>query len=411
MASGKLGGEGLGWHDPLLTPAPATPTRVAMVTAFPADPAAPRGGVEAVSVNLCSALAPYDDLDLHVVTSDPHCEAPTVSGWNGVHIHRLPWRGRRQLTAALGRGRRQMKRYLLGLAPRVVHCHDLYGIMVNGLPIPRVFTVHGFIHADTRVSGDRWAWLRSQVWRLVETRSWADHPHIISISPYVRERLSGIARGVIHDIDNPIAATFFETAHRERPNVVLSVGVIDARKNTLGLLEAFARVVARVPRAQLRLAGSVRDPAYGRRVEGLTRALGIEGNVVMAGSLTTDQLRQELSAASVFALTSLEENSPLAIAEAMAVGVPVVTSNRCGMPYMVRHGESGFLVDPLAPDDVASRVLHVLQDDALRAAMGETSRRIARDRFHPEAVARRTRAVYLEALSSGSAPVSPRSTR
>jgi len=50
-----------------------------------------------------------------------------------------------------------MRRYLADLGPDLVHSHDVYGLMVKGLPIPRVFTVHGFIHADTAVSGQRLA--------------------------------------------------------------------------------------------------------------------------------------------------------------------------------------------------------------------------------------------------------------
>jgi len=82
----------------------------------------------------------------------------------------------------------------------------------------------------------------------------------------------------------------------------------------------------------------------------------------------------------------------------MAAGVPVVTSNRCGMPYMVRDGESGFLVDPNDPDDIARRLGQLLDNGELRWSMGAKGREIARDRFHPAKVAARTRDVYLRAI-------------
>ena len=103
-------------------------------------------------------------------------------------------------------------------------------------------------------------------------------------------------------------------------------------------------------------------------------------------------------AASRFALVSLEENSPMGIEEAMAAGIPVVTSNRCGMPYMVRDEESGFLVNPSDPGDIADRLEELLQDDRRRHAMGARGREIALDRFHPTKVATRTRQVYGRAL-------------
>ena len=100
-------------------------------------------------------------------------------------------------------------------------------------------------------------------------------------------------------------------------------------------------------------------------------------------------------------LVSLEENSPMGIEEAMAAGVPVVTSNRCGMPYMVRHGESGFLVDPHSPKDSASHLEKLLGDVELRKRMGEAAKSRALEGFHPERVATRTMAVYKRAIGDG----------
>jgi glycosyltransferase involved in cell wall biosynthesis len=372
--------------------------KVAFVTAFPRDPEMPHGGVEAVSVNLVRALAALGDLELDVVTTDASCAQPETSRWNGATVHRLPRSGRRMLTDAVGPGRRRVSTYVRSLSPDVIHAHDVCGLMVKGLPIARVFTIHGFIHGDTAVSGTRLAWLRARVWRRIETSGWADQPHIISISPYVRERLTGIATGVIHDIDNPISPTFFELPRREQRGRLLCAALICRRKNQIGLLDAFARLVQDGCDAELRLAGAVSEPGYGQELQKRIAADGLSERVKLLGPLNSAQIQQELATASAFALVSLEEGSPMGVEEAMAAGVPVVTSNRCGMPYMVRDGESGFLVNPLDPQDIAWRLGQLLADDELRVRMGQTGRRIAEDRFHPDAVARRTREVYRRAL-------------
>ena len=88
----------------------------------------------------------------------------------------------------------------------------------------------------------------------------------------------------------------------------------------------------------------------------------------------------------------------MGIAEAMAAGVPVVASDRCGMPYMVRHGETGFLVDPQDVEELAARLAVLLGDPGRRRRMGELARTLARDRFHPDVVARRTLDVYRDAV-------------
>lgn len=372
--------------------------KVAIVTRFPLDPGKPRGGVESVGVNLVESLAQFDDLDINVVTTSPESRSMSISRWGKVTVHRLPWVPSRTLVHAIGPGRRQMQKYLLNLKPDLIHAHDTFGLMVKGMSIPRVFTIHGFIYADTLVSGTRFAWLRSKLWKWIETTGWADQPHIISISPYVRERLKGIVKGVVHDIDNPITESFFHINREEQNGTIFSAAWISPRKNTLTLVEAFAKLIANGIDAKLRLAGEFRNKTYGQKVLDKIRSYGLKDRIFILGRIDPKQIHQELSAASVFILVSLEENSPMSIEEAMAAGVPVVASNRCGMPYMVRDGESGFLVDPSNPDEIAERISELLQDDSLRIRMGEKGRQIAKDRFHPSVVARRTREVYLRAV-------------
>jgi len=393
----------LGTHGSDARPrAPEFPrkVKVAVATSFPRCPEMPCGGVEAVSVTLVEALAKCKDLEIHVVTMDRACRAPTVEPWRGATVHRLPWTGRNALTYAVGAGRRQMQAYLVQLRPDLVHAHDTYGLMVQGMPVPRVFTIHGFIHADTRIAGGWSAWPRSVLWRWAEMACWAEQPHIISISPYVRERLRGIATGTIHDIENPVAEEFFRIPRRERGGVILSAGSLCPRKNTLGLLEAFARLTANGVEAELRLAGAACDAGYERRVRHFVESRGLGDRVMLLGNISADRVREELAEASVFVLVSLEEGAPMGLAEAMAAGIPIVTSNRCGMPYMVRDGESGCLVDPCNPVDIARRLQDLLEGNALRTRMGEMARQFALDRFHPDHVARRTHDVYERAISN-----------
>lgn len=371
--------------------------RVAVVTNFPRDPDDPCGGVQSVSVHLVRALSNLAGLDLHVVTDDVGCSTTKESVWGKMRIHRLPRQRGPMLTNAIGPGRRQMAAYLKKLAPDVIHAHDTYGLMVKGLPMPRVFTIHGQIYRDTRVSGGRFPRLRSWLWKRIELSGWADQPHVISISPYVREQLAGIVTGTIHDIDNPIGENCFSLRRREEPGRVFCAAAINPRKNTLMLVRSFAELLKAGVKAKLRLSGAG-DKDYLECVSNYIRQNGLGENIQLLGRVSYETVQEEMSRAAVFILVSLEENSPMAIEEAMAAGVPVVTSNRCGMPYMVRDGESGFLVDPNNPDDIARRLRQLLENDELRRSMGAKGREIALDRFHPAKVAARTREVYLRAI-------------
>jgi len=149
---------------------------------------------------------------------------------------------------------------------------------------------------------------------------------------------------------------------------------------------------------QLRIAGSVSDQAYAQEQQQWISDNGLAEHIHLLGRISSDKVMEELASASIYALTSLEENSPMGIEEAMAAGVPVVTSNRCGMPYMVKNGETGYLINPFDEKNIADKLKRILDDNQLRFAMGEKSKMLARDLYHSDNVARRTYAVYQELI-------------
>lgn len=393
--------------------------KVAIITSFPRDLNRPHGGVEAVSVNLLCALATRPDVEVHVVTTDNTivgnelyplqvsssrsllpASRPSPIDPGSVIVHRLAAPRSPLLAYAIGRGRRQMEAYLRQLRPDVVHAHDFYGLMTRGLALPRVFTIHGFIHEDTRYAGGLSAWLRSWLWRCFETRCWREQPHIVSISPYVRERLRGIARGVIHDIENPITEECFEVKRSEEPGTIFCAAAICKRKNTLSLIQATHLLVQQGMAVRLRWAGTSTEPHYEASVQKYVANHALTEKVRFLGRLTGEEVRAELAKASVFALVSFEEGAPMGIAEAMAAGVPVVASNRCGMPYMVRDSEAGFLVGPENAGEIAHRLRQLLGNAELRQTMGQAGSAFARERFQPDRVAQRTLRVYRAAIDS-----------
>jgi glycosyltransferase involved in cell wall biosynthesis len=240
--------------------------------------------------------------------------------------------------------------------------------------------------------------VRSLLWRALETRAWASFAHVICISPYVRERLSGVSKGRLYDIDNPVGGCFFDTPQQRSKRGILCAAFIGRRKNQHVLVESIGILARRGVDVSLRLAGELCDERYLAEVRSRIDHHQLDGRVVLMGVVSTGQIVEEFASAQAFALVSLEENSPMGIEEAMAAGVPVVTSNRCGMPYMIRDGESGYLVDPHDPVEIADRLQRILEDDALRQSMGEKGRQTALERYHPDIVARRTREVYYRAV-------------
>ncbi len=376
-----------------------TRMKIVVFSRYPRECGRPKGGIESVTVTLVKALAKLADMDVHLVTLEGDREKSIVETDGSVTVHRLPGLGWHQMLDIMaGPGKKRLLEYVTKLDPDVLHSHETHGLMLGNLPFPHVFTVHGFDSANLISNSDRFARLRSVLWSRVERRGLAKQKHIISITPYVRDKIRASTKANIYDIDNPVDERFFKIEGADGSPRVLCVGWLNERKNTLGAVEAFGRIAREHPEARLVLAGEAQEQEYAERVKRAIRDNELENRVEMPGHINYERLIEELSQASVFLLPSRQENAPMAIAEAMAAGVPVIASNRCGMPFMVKDGESGFLIEPDDTEDIARRLDQLLGGDSLRPSMGAKGREIALQKFHPAEVAKRTREVYICAI-------------
>jgi len=119
------------------------------------------------------------------------------------------------------------------------------------------------------------------------------------------------------------------------------------RKGVEDVLRAFAQIAKQRPQLELRFVGS--GPLRSK-LEQLARAHGLENRVSFAGFVRHEELQGEFSGAHIFCLPSrtlkngIKEGIPNTIVEAMATGLPVVTTRHAGIPEMVRDGEDGFVV-------------------------------------------------------------------
>lgn len=369
--------------------------RIAVFSRYPVDSGHPKGGVESVTVVFVRTLAQLDDLDVHIVTLERKRTKIAVEQDGDVTVHRLPGSRWPQILDILaGPGKKQLVSYIMDLKPDILHTHETYGLGLGTISIPHVFTIHGFDHANIVANCAKFGWIRSRLWKLVERRGLAAQRHIISISPYVKEMIEPLTRANIYDIDNPVDERFFKITRLPEPGRILCVGWVNERKNTLGAVEAFAGIAGRYEEAKLVIAGEPEESEYFNRVKQIIEQYEIGDRVELLGHINHVQLEHELARASVFLLPSRQENSPMAIAEAMAAGIPVIASNRCGMPYMIKEGQTGFLIDPESTEQIVQRLTQLVGSQQLCQQMGQAGHQTAMERFHPHVVALRTKAVY-----------------
>ena len=146
------------------------------------------------------------------------------------------------------------------------------------------------------------------------------------------------------------------------------------------VMEAFDRIRRDVP-AKLLLVGD--GPELGTAYR-MSRQLGISHLVEALGA--QEEVLPLLSIADVFLLPSSLESFGLAALEAMACEVPVVASRVGGLPEVVEHGVTGYLLDPEDVAGMASAAVELLRDPARRCAMGKAARQRVIDRFSAEKV-------------------------
>jgi glycosyltransferase involved in cell wall biosynthesis len=165
----------------------------------------------------------------------------------------------------------------------------------------------------------------------------------------------GIARERLCVIHNAIDAQLFRRGERaqaraalELPDdapLIVSVGHLVSGKRFHELIEAFAKLRASRPSALLVIVGGrAYERAYPDRLQGLVRQRGLEHCVRFAGNLAPAAVAGWLQAADVFALPTEREGCCNAILEALATGLPVVTTLAGDNPKFVSDGQNGFIV-------------------------------------------------------------------
>lgn len=155
-----------------------------------------------------------------------------------------------------------------------------------------------------------------------------------------------------------------------RPTV-LSVARTYPRKRLDDLLAAAVLLRHRIPDVQIRIVGDGPESEHLRRVHG---DLGLGDSAVLLGEVSRAELSVEYVSADCFCLPTIQESFGLVFAEAMAAGLPVVACRAAAVPEIVADGETGLLVSPRRPDELAAAMETVLMNHGLRKALAGQAR-------------------------------------
>ena len=278
-----------------------------------------------------------------------------------VHIH-FSWRGsfyRKSAFVLLVR---------LFVRPRLVlHCHasDFDSFYLNTKAPLRAFI--------------RWILARSD--------------KLIVLSFKQRRFFEVLVSGLSIDVlANPVPCPLEVSVERQR--AVLTLGELGARKGTYDILDSIPEILDRCPDLEFWLGGD----GDVERVKAIVATKRWKDQVRILGWVGTDAKRQLLEKAFLFLLPSHDEGLPVALLEAMAYGVPVVTTPVGGIPELIMNERDGVLVKPGAISEIVSAVTRLTEDAHLRAALAKSARSRVLEQCQATTVVERLFALYNSVL-------------
>ncbi|MBP7443312.1 MAG: glycosyltransferase family 4 protein [Zoogloea sp.] len=307
---------------------------------------------------------------------------------------------------------------------------------VGGIPVLRAFArLLPYIWTLWRAAG------RNQIFHIFANSGWAWHlfaapavvigrlrgvkiivnyrggnaePFLRTTTPYVVRMLGAVDRlvtpsGFLKDVfarfglqaqivSNIVDLTRFRARERDStdaPHLIVTRN-LEPIYDIPTAIRAYARVRSHYPAARLTVAGTGPDLA---KCELLAQGLGVADGVRFAGRIDNDQIPELYASADVALNPSTVDNMPISILEAYGSGVPVVTTDVGGIPYIAIHDRTALLVRPGDDVAMAASVCRLLGDSALVNRLVEAGQTEARAYAWPH-VKEQWLAVYRSVLDT-----------
>jgi colanic acid/amylovoran biosynthesis glycosyltransferase len=239
-------------------------------------------------------------------------------------------------------------------------------------------------------------------------RLFRDADSVMGVSEYAIGRLRQIGcpaqkLSVLHT-GVCLAKVPFRARRRQadEPVRILTVGRLVEKKGLEYALRAVATVRCIHPNLRYEIIG---EGPLRPALESLIRQLDLGSVVTMRGAVNADIVRRSFAESHLYILSSVtasdgdQEGIPVSLMEAQACGLPVLSTRHSGIPELVADGESGFLVEERNADELAGRLLSLVENPQEWPAMGERGRTIVEAQFDIDALNRDLVRLYDDVIS------------
>ena len=283
------------------------------------------------------------------------------------------------------------------VAPDIVHAHWTaeYALAAMDLGIPYVITSHDHPQDVLRFLGIRYLPLYFLSIYIIKRAK-----VISSVSGYVSEYINSLRRkGDCLTISNVLTTKYLQLSTNAARSYAISqpkiISVLDWNnlKNAKVAVQTFKLLLSEYHNSELHLFGRGLGP--GEECEMWCNKRGINRNVFFHGFVPNWIIKDCMASASILLHTSRTESFGMVVAEAMAMGLPVVGGRDSGaIPDLLDHGKCGILVDINDPKDTLKGISLLLSSIDLRKKIGTAARYRARAIFGSQEILNRWESVY-----------------
>lgn len=280
-----------------------------------------------------------------------------------------------------------------------------YGVQAIGSRMPAIATIHHPITVDRDIAINSvrspWKKLKHKRWYSfigMQKRVARKFSRIITVSECTRQDISrefDIPEGRFRVVPNGIDTNRFypvPAIAREKDRIIVTNSADTPLKGLYYLLQSVARM-ARKRNIRLIVIGTPRENGG---VVRLIRELGIGDHVCFTGRISHEEFVIQYAKASLAVIPSVYEGFGLPAGEAMACGVPVVSTTGGALPEVV--GDAGVLVPPADPDALTAAITTLLDNPAYAARLGQAGYERVQRHFTWQEAARRTVDAYREVI-------------
>lgn len=321
--------------------------------------------------------------EVHVVSLEPY-DVP------GAMVHHIPWWRRSKQVGYLAMLPR-IRRTIRQIRPDVLHAHYAISYGVLGALSGYKPLVIGAWGSDILIapgkSRVRWAVLKSALKRAELITSVAEHITQVLIEKGIpRAKIETAPFGVDMRVFYPVS----HSTHDREVDIICTRNFADVYNIPL-LLRALATVVKEKPNVKCVLAG---DGPQRESLQAVARKLGVAGNVLWLGWISSRELAGWLQRSIIYVSPSLSDGTSAALTEAMACGCfPIVTNIPANAPW-IANGRTGFLVSGTDPANLASALLTVMNNEVDVEAAARANVELMRERANWDSIMRRLEEHY-----------------